>query len=577
MVSERLQHSDFLKLGFFISALALIWNLPTLGNNLMPRNFMGWFGIIVISGLVISFSIWNGKLLFSKALVLLFMPPVALLLHGTVFPPTETMHYYMWLAVGASFTFSIYLLALYQINDSDKVWLTIANGMIFVLFIQTLITEILPIFPFGKFIVDSFPIELKASLAGFQQRNLMASFLAALILWSWGVRLKLKVNSSKSWAFLFVISLFLSFVIFQTGSRTAGLGLLVGTVFLLIYSYGVGMIRHSLIIFSAILIVLGLNVFAEIGVSHRGNFESTTADIVSGQNTISRIVFWQVSFFAGLDEWLFGHGMGNFQQAYYETYLKYKPNFPLWFHRHSLAHPHNEFLIHWVELGFYGILFVVLPVVIYLILIFVISRKNVLLLVSSLLPIGIHTQTEMVLHASGAHWLLVGVIIASLMNRDNFKSYQLPKFGTLFPLAFLAFGLWITVSSAIAGTNAFWNKVKADRAKNIGLHLKHLTQGGELNHWVLGTETNDRVIRHMMAVALNTNNKNAVIKFLPRLIDMNNRWQLEETWALIAQSYLVLGDIDNYNSHMQKVRIFDPKYADYLEKAFDVKLESAKN
>ena len=577
MVNERLQHSDFLKFGFFIAALALIWNLPTLGNNLMPRNFMGWFGIIVISGLVISFSIWNGKLLFSKSLILLFIPSVAFLLHGTIFPPTETMHYYMWLAIGASFTFGIYLLALSQVDDSDNVWLSIANVMLVVLSIQSLISDVLPAFTFGKFILGFFPIELIATQAGFQQANLMASFIAALLLWSWGLRLKLKVTSSKSWAFLFVISLFLSFIIFQTGSRTAGLALLVGTVFLLIYSYGVGMIRQSLIIVSAILIALFFDLMGGIGESRKGDFVVAAADVVSGQNTNVRIMFWQVAFFSGLENWLFGHGLGNFQQAYYETYLAYKSDFPLWQHVPSLAHPHNEIMMHWVEMGLTGMFFVIAPVVIFLFRVFLLNSKYLLLLISSLLPIGLHSQTEMVLHASGAHWLLAGLIIASLMNRADFKVHLLPKFGILLPIALSVVGLWVTVSSAIAGTNAFWNKISADRAANLGLHLKRLTQGEELNHWILGTETNDRVIKSMMAVALNTNNKNAIKKFLPRLIDMSNRWQHTDAWAQIAQAYLVLGDIDKYKSHMKKVRIFDPKYADFLEKAFDVKLDPVKS
>jgi|GEM_PF-5495748 len=577
MVSERLQHSDFLKLGFFIAALALIWNLPSLGNNLMPRNFMGWFGIIVISGLVISFSIWNGKLLFSKSLILLFIPPVAFILHGIIFPPTETMYYYMWLAFGASFTFPIYVLALMQVDSADLIWLKISNLLLLILAIQASISEFLPIFSFGRFLLNALPIELRAVSAGFQQTNLMASFLATLILWAWALRVKFDDKSSGSWVYLFVVTIPLSIVVFKTGSRTAGLGLIGGILFIVAYSYFYGNFRRSFIMIASIGTALIIQSVFLVDFSDKTGFSNSFTEVVSGSSTLIRLVFYHVSYLAGLDEWMFGHGLGNFSEAYYQTFYATKDIHSSWRHVHALAHPHNEILMHWVEMGLYGIIFIVIPVAIFLVRILFQSGGNSLILIASLLPIGIHSQTEMVLHASGFHWFLLGMVIVSLMTNKCLKVYVLPRYLLSFPIFLSLFGFWLTISTALAGENAFWNKVSADRAGNLGLHLKRLTQGDELNHWILGTETNDRIIKSMMAVALNANNKKAVAKFLPRLLDQNNRWQERDGWAQIAQAYLLLGEIDKYKSHMQKVQIFDPKYADYLEKAFDVKLESVKS
>jgi len=280
---------------------------------------------------------------------------------------------------------------------------------------------------------------------------------------------------------------------------------------------------------------------------------------------------WQVSFLAGLENLLFGNGLGSFSQSYYDAYAANVTNNPYWRHIPNIMHPHNEVLIHWVEMGLYGVLLVVLPVITAISLLFFKKASFSLLLLGSVLPIAIHSQTEMVLHASGAHWLLSGFIIASLVERDFLQEIKVPRMSLIIPVALGVVGVFVTITSAIAGTEAWENKTSADRALNFGLHLKRLTQGDELNHWVLGTETNDRVIKTMMAYALNTQNKSAVRKFLPRLIDQNNRWQQADSWAMIAQAYLLLGDVKAYKMHMDKIKNFDPVFTSSLEKQFNLK------
>jgi hypothetical protein len=45
---------------------------------------------------------------------------------------------------------------------------------------------------------------------------------------------------------------------------------------------------------------------------------------------------------------------------------------------------------------------------------------------------------------------------------------------------------------------------------------------------------------------------------------------------MVAQVYLMLGEMDNYKKHIEEVRLFNSTYADFLEKAFDVKMEQSK-
>jgi len=338
---NKFEAVDFLKISFYLALAALVWNLPNLGNNLMPRNFMGWFGIIVIASAVLGFVTFNGKIYFHKSLLILFIPPLAMLIHGLIFTPSVTMGYYMWLAIGATFSFSIFFTSLLQVNDEHHVWLSISNILLFVFTIQTFLSEVAPAFQFGRFIISNLPIELKGEDGGFQQANLMASFAATLILWSWSLRIKLNDRRIRSWIYLSVMAMLLGFIVFQTGSRTAGLSLLIGAIFLAVYSFGEKNLRFSSIVILGLAFALTFDSFGGVGESRKGDFISAAANVASSQTTDARIVFWQVAYLSGLEEWLFGHGLGEFQRSYYETYASNKLNHSGWFHVAGLAHPHK--------------------------------------------------------------------------------------------------------------------------------------------------------------------------------------------------------------------------------------------
>lgn len=581
MNNTSLESRDVLKFGFYIALVAMIWNLPNLGNNLMPRNFLGWFGMIVISSLVLANAIVQKKILFSRFIVISFIPASAILVHGMLFPPSETMTYYMWLALSASVIFPIFLLSLFQIDDNDKVWLSVSNLLLGVYLFQVLMTEFLYEFSYFKFLIQQLPIELRAKEAGFQQVNLMASFGAALLLWSWSLRLKLSHTGFKSWVFLIVGAFILSLMVFKSGSRTAGLSLLIGASFIFIYSF---QFKKSFFSFAVVGSILTAFLFQSFGVlelagidgARRGAFASAVTDLAADDSANGRLIMWHVSFLAGLNNMFFGNGLGSFSQAYYETYAINFDNYDyFWRHIPNIMHPHNELLIHWVEMGLFGVMLVALPAIFFLLRLIVRRSSYSVLLISSMLPIVIHSQTEMVLHASGWHWFLLGLIFSSLISRDWLSPYRLPSSVIVAPIFLGLFGCYSTLSIAHISSQAWLNKTSADRAQNLGLHLKRLTQGDELNHWIFATETNDRVIKIMMSYALNTKNTQAIRKFLPRLVDMNNRWQQVDAWAMIAQAYLSLGDMDAYKKHMGKVSKFDATFAASLSKQFDIKVNPA--
>ena len=572
MKDTKFDQTDFFKIGFYISAIFLIWNMPNLGNNLMPRNFMGWFGIIVISSILLIYTLIKGKLLLSNIFLLLAVPVIAVLLHGVIIEPSTSMDYYRWLIAGAIFGFSLFLIALLQVKDSNFVWIRFSNLLLIILCFQTLISDVFPVFKFGLYLINFFPIELRAANGGFQQANLLASFVSSLILWSWTLKIRHEVTDYKNWTFQFVVTFYLGFIIFQTGSRSASLGLLIGVLLVSLFLYRK---KASLLFFLPVLALLLALVFdysGGIGASRKGDMISAVKAAVDfGGNTSIRLVMWEVAYLAGLESWPLGAGLGSFSTAFYDTYALKSISNDNWRFISSLAHPHNEFLMQWVEMGFYGLIFVVLPILFFIWKLIFSYSFSVLLILSALMPIAIHTQTEMVLHASGYHWLLVGLMLASLTHRNWLSSMSIFKSFFVLPLFFGLGASWVTLSAAIESKNAWVTEGFARSAKNLGVHLKRLTNGTEMHHWIHKTAVNDRIIKKMMAVALNSNNKQAVKKFLPRLIDQNNRWQERESWILVAQAYLTLGNLHAYQAHMNKIKTFDPVFASSLEKQFNVK------
>lgn len=573
MNETKLNQIDFLKVCLFVVMAVFVWNLQNLGNNLTPRNFMGWFGIILIATVLLVESLYREKIKFSKTFILLFIPPVAILLHGLIFPPGETLSYYMWLAFGSALFFALFLVGLMQVPDTEKVWLKFADSLLVVFFILAIVTYVAPKFSFGNYLYSLLPLELSAVMAGFQQINQMASFGAALVLWSISLRIKSNDEAVKSWLFIGIVAFAISIIIFGTGSRTGILGLLIGSFFVLLT--GIRRKENRLYLFPLIAVAIGFIATSGFSVLSGGEGRAVAVnsiiEMASGGdlNVIARLNIWHVSLLSGLENIFFGHGLGSFQESYYQTYLSNVQNHADWVHHSRLLHPHNEILIHWVEMGLWGMILVVLPLISFLLISLFRNTNHPFLLFGVLFPILLHSQTEMVAHASGFHWMLVGLAIASLTSRE-LESFNIKKLYLVVPLFFGLTGSYLAITSAYVGKVAWQTQVNAEQTKDIGAHLKILSEGKELKHWALGAISTDRLIKKMMAVALNKNNKGLVERFLPRLVDQSRRWQQPDEWAMVAQAYLMLGMMNNYKKHMEEVRLFDSNFADFLEKQFNV-------
>jgi len=75
--------------GFMLTLAMMIYNLPNLGNNLMPRNFLAWVGIVIIFTPILILQFGTKTLRWHQSITWLFLPPLAILIHSIIVPPTE--------------------------------------------------------------------------------------------------------------------------------------------------------------------------------------------------------------------------------------------------------------------------------------------------------------------------------------------------------------------------------------------------------------------------------------------------------------------------------------------------------
>lgn len=174
----RLQPAHILigLIGF--SAFVLMqWTLPSHGNYLTPRNLLMWMVIFLICGVGFVPVALSGFIKIKKLWFAGLIPPTYILLRMVIFGsdmPEATL-----LTIAALTGFWLLLIALLQINISEKQWDLIFDILLVGTFISLLVTFIFPIY--FKTHLTFLPDNLKAPFAGFEQRNVLASFLASLV------------------------------------------------------------------------------------------------------------------------------------------------------------------------------------------------------------------------------------------------------------------------------------------------------------------------------------------------------------------------------------------------------------
>jgi len=270
---------------------------------------------------------------------------------------------------------------------------------------------------------------------------------------------------------------------------------------------------------------------------------------------------YQNSLLLGMEKPLLGNGLGSFQWAYYDSFARKKEEHPNWYFVAGTDHPHNEILMHWVEMGLYGILFVVFPMLAFGIGWIFSPHQLTLKTLGAILPILLHSQTEVVLHASGFHWLLLVLVLVSFRVKKSFRNFAHSKFLSL-PIVLMMF-ISLTVAGEVVAkaTNSWREYVAAMKKSDLKEKIDSLVASEAFNHWALGTERRENALEAIMVFAIQTGNMKLVKSNLPAMLTVQEKWQTKRQWLIVAQSYVLLGRLDDYQAFVNRIKAFDPEFA----------------
>ncbi|EJW20553.1 hypothetical protein IMCC14465_16780 [alpha proteobacterium IMCC14465] len=583
----RLQSSQIL-IGLigFTAFILMLWTLPSHGNYLTPRNLFMWMMIFLICGAGFLPVAITGLIKFQKVWLIGLIPPAYMLIRMVFFGsdvPESTL-----LTITALTGFWLLLIALIQIDISKKQWDLIFDILLVSTLIGLSVSFILPSY-FNNHL-SFLPASLRAPFAGFEQPNLMASFLATLVTLSFVRSLRssapqkiIRTIIQSAFTIIFVA------VIFASQSQAGMLGLflaclLVSLIALFFARLETTTFKKILFFWGLIIAGYGLNIALP---SVQLLLETTTAvevlnkglaaEFSSNLNAIQgsqdlRIKCWLITIAMIADAPILGHGLGHFSEGFYNT-LTSKPEFhnPPYFYA-SLSHPHNEILYILAEHGLIGFLLIAVPFIYMAQSMMKQAGASSLYILALLLPIGLHTMVEFPLYMSGLHWLLLGLIIIWALNFETNETLPASPISThaflpmLRPSIRMALIVGLTTIPAFyAGQTAVtayqaWVHNNEYQYKSFAGYIEHSKYRRELWHPILGRRYTTLHEMVVVSEASSFGYKEIAQKLLPRLEAERHHFENYGYWVALAKGYHLLGDTENLERHLERAQKINPSH-----------------
>lgn len=319
----------------------------------------------------------------------------------------------------------------------------------------------------------------------------------------------------------------------------------------------------------AVLIALLLSLYLPMG-----DLGERIADLQSGSSTTVRLSMWQVAYHAGWDAPWFGHGLGSFQAVFHQTFFEMVQNGTPLTYVNFLNHPHNETLLWWVETGVLGVVVIFGSWLVAFVILGLWRNPNAAPFVLAGLPIALHSQTEFPLHASGAHWWLAGFIAVSFANPKQWRTYPI-QVRPAWPVLCGVIGFFVSlllVHAAVVSYKA-WDNGRY-RFNTVDAYIQGRQDHVELRHWAMGQQSRDFWVLSMARLSVTDRNADLSRQLLPRLLDMQTRWQGPIVWDAVANLYAVLGQPAELRQHIEWVAAFQPDYAVQIEDRLAVHLQA---
>ncbi|NRP94651.1 O-Antigen ligase [Marinobacterium sp. xm-g-59] len=403
-----------LSLLFLVAPFYYQDNLGGEGLNL-PFNAVVWLPVLFIIAGAIFKIIESGEWVRPNYLWLILAMPIGLYLTGFVSGMDRPGEWLIRLGVvfgGIALWFSVLQYRLSEQQMNQLLYLLLASMLIHALVgLVQMISH--PLFR------GWVPISSGNRLLGmFQQPNLQASLMAtavALALWL----ATTKTFSEQRWpqkSALFLTLFLASLEVAASGSRVG----LIGAVLALLLIC-VGRIKALIsqpLLAIALAFTLGTGAIAGYQANDGALQAYNKIEKLAEEGKDARPHIYRIAYDVFERSPLFGHGIGSFQSEFQKERVTYyqttdasavdgSPRF---------SHPHNELLFWMDEGGLVALLAIGIAVLGVVLQLIRLGWGEGLALAALLLPIALHTQTELPFYISTYHWILLTLLLAVLFS-----------------------------------------------------------------------------------------------------------------------------------------------------------------
>lgn len=396
----------FLFIIALISFLPLLY-FPTPGHDalLLPFNIFLW-EIAAASIFFAGLYIYKNRVGILPQNALFFLAlPAGIILSGFITGierPVDWLFRLAAILLGLCFFFSLFQFQANRRTLDNAIYIILAG------LLANAVISFLQMMP-GRPLFGVIPHPATPRAVGvFMQPNILASAMVTTVLLalyqisSPGFPKRALLIKAIAYAALFSATV----IVFSTGSRIGLLGIVLSLPTLVAARYKLLARRRRQTLASLAIFVAGFGIGMTISEGALNAYSKLERLAETG--TEARLHVYRISWNLYTEKPLFGHGIGSFQSAFHEhaaDYMHARGDKPI-IGDARFTHPHNEFLFWAIEGGSLALLGILVVIALALLQAWRLGRERGLALVSLLLPIALHTQTELPFYSSIFHWLL---------------------------------------------------------------------------------------------------------------------------------------------------------------------------
>ena len=407
------------------------------------------------------------------------------------------------------------------------------------------------------------PLHFPLTHGGFFQSNNFGSFIALVVgysFWNRYAHIELcEQRAIKPTLAKVAIYVFFVFVVIQSDSRVGLLAILLLQIGWLIYgllSQHPRIVKEMVWLTIIFIALINFETFT-VAFSDAGGIDSPRNAFAGMAAQGVRISYWLSALLSQSDSLWLGSGFNSFNVVYPVPYQEDHPILASYPYISGSApfFVHNELLNLWVAGGFFGLLFVGLPLLVGLWRLSEATMKtqqigNLL----PLLPLGLHCFTEFPLWQSGLHWLFLVLFLVvvsdsrtpiAVLNSKKFAVISLDNRYVARPVIGSVFGLMLLLSYtsidlASVGHDAKINKLNAEDIEGVNEYAAFRAGHMELEHWAFTEGASHAFIRDIYLRALKEGRMDIVEGALPQIKENVKYNNTQLSWDLLAFGYAAL-------------------------------------